>query len=502
MLRIFGFVALQLLASSASLSRREKPYLPPDYLRSLSSKSTEDPCSNASKLECGGSNRPYCLFACIWNTTADLCESTDYYPLPSNSSLSLLVSSSSPLLNANANYTTISFYGDSITWLNVYEPVITDAINSSPFTNSIPLRIINQGVNGGTIKDLVIGFSPWGHLNPFLPQSNISFAETLDQDLPDIVHIQIGINDILQANSACGDRCSNVSEYVRVFLEEIATPLEERNITYVIVSVSTIGELPDGLNLNDEDLDAFATAQRDLASKLDVPFVNLRLVDELYESLNNCLPLTSGLLTYDGIHPLEPRGSINLANLHSKGLLQAFVKSNSKPKPSPYPYGGRIFITINEYSLNLGGIAGADEKCTLEAKEPAKAFLVDENGCNGSPCRRATQTPFRGDGQIDWPLKPRSSYYRFDNSSVLGFTDENGLINFPLWGPLSSCFNQISGLNRDFTTKTNQTCNSWTQGTTAYEQAVGWACSTQNTFLDGGSLDCSGTNKLVCITLS
>lgn len=199
MLRIFGFVALQLLASSASLSLREKPYLPPDYLRSLSSKSTEDPCSNASKLECGGSSRPYCLFACVWNTTVDLCESTDNYPLPSNSSLSLLVSSSSPLLNANANYTTISFYGDSITWLNVYEPVITDAINSSPFTNSIPLRIINQGVNGGTIKDLVIGFSPWGHLNPFLPQSNISFAETLDQDLPDIVHIQIGINDVLQA---------------------------------------------------------------------------------------------------------------------------------------------------------------------------------------------------------------------------------------------------------------------------------------------------------------
>jgi lysophospholipase L1-like esterase len=230
--------------------------------------------------------------------------------------------------------------------LNVYEPVITDAISSSPFTSTIPLRIINQGVNGGTIKDLVRGFSPWGHLNPFLPQTNITFAETLDQDEPDIVHIQIGINDVLQAGSSCGERCSNVSEYVRVFLEEIATPLQQRNISFVIVSVSTIGELPDGLNVNDADLDAFATAQRDLATKLDVPFVNLRLVDELYESLNNCLPLTSGLLTYDGIHPLEPRGSINLANLHSKGLLQAFVKSNAKPKRSPYPFGGRVFITI------------------------------------------------------------------------------------------------------------------------------------------------------------
>jgi lysophospholipase L1-like esterase len=499
---IIAFLLLSVCTAIGSSRVIRNPYLPQNYIDSLSSSSSADPCGNATHLECGGSNRPFCSFACVWNSTSEGCESIDNYPIPGNLSLVELVSSTSPLLLENANYTTISFYGDSITWLNVYEPVITDAISSSPFTKNVPIRVINQGVNGGTIKDLVKGFSPWGHLNPHLPQSNISFVQTLDEDNPDIVHIQIGINDVLQAGSSCGDRCSNVSEYMQVFRDEIAAPLQERNITFVIISVSTIGELPYDQNPNDADLDAFASAQRELASEFNVPFVNLRSVDEMYESLNNCLPLINGLITYDGIHPNEPRGSINLANLHSQGLLQALIKSNLKPKPAPFPYAGRIFITSNAYSLNLGGISGADEKCTLEAKEPAKALLVDEDGCNG-PCRRASQSPYLGDGQIDWPLKPRSSYYRFDgNSSVVGFTDENALIQFPFWGPLFSCFNQISGFHTDWTTKKNQTCDSWTQGTSSAAQGVGWACDLENSFLDGGNLDCSSPNKFVCVTMS
>ena len=482
---------------------RGEAYLPTDYIRLfLPSNSDIDPCSNATKLECGVVFPPYCMFACAWNISIQVCQSVDNYPLPRNDSLTKLVSASSPLLLPNGNYTTISFYGDSITWLNVYEPIIAEAISNSQFTSDIPVRIINQGVNGGTIKDLVKGFSPWGHLNPNYPQTNITFAETLDQDKPDIVHIQIGINDILQAGPNCGIRCSNVSEYVRVFIEDIASPLISRNISFVIVSVSTIGEFPDGQNINDELLDAFASAQKDLAASLAVPFVNLRSEDELYESLNNCLPVKSGILTYDGIHPLEPRGSMNLANLHSEGLIQALEESSLRPKPLPLPYGGRIFVTNLSYELNLT-ISGADAACTTEAKEPSKAILVDEFGCEDKPCRRASKSPFAGDEQIDWPLKASSSYYRFDgNSSLVLFTNSNSLFEFPFWTSLFKCFNQASGFNSDFTTKVNATCESWTKQTSNSTQGVGWICSRDDDFLNGGNLDCSIPNKFICVTLN
>lgn len=46
-----------------------------------------------------------------------------------------------------------------------------------------------------------------GHLDPHKPQSNISFAETIARDKPDIIAIQIGENDVMQQPS----RGENVS---------------------------------------------------------------------------------------------------------------------------------------------------------------------------------------------------------------------------------------------------------------------------------------------------
>ena len=74
------------------------------------------------------------------------------------------------------------------------------------------------------------------------------------------------------------------------------------------------------------------------------------------------------------------------------------------------PWGGRLFFTQNHDEIN--GIAAADAACTAESPDgvPAKAILVDEHGCNGQPCRRASLTSQsingtlvgNGDGQIDW----------------------------------------------------------------------------------------------------
>ena len=170
------------------------------------------PCSSASLSECGvgtgpynGSVKTYCAAACYSNGTACLDRKPAQYSMPKNDSLLLLADSGSPLRQLDgtggAPGVRLSFYGDSITWVNRYEPVIAKALSSGSGTKTLNITIKNQGINGGTAGDLEHrGFSPWGHLNPMRPQSNISFEETLLQDKPQVVGVQIGINDFMHVD--------------------------------------------------------------------------------------------------------------------------------------------------------------------------------------------------------------------------------------------------------------------------------------------------------------
>ena len=451
---------------------------------------SSDPCGNSTQAACG-TTPTYCAQACFWNVSTNLCNSVDNYPQPSNASLVDLVGPNSPL----TNYLTISFYGDSITWLDKYEPIIIDAIGASPHTQNLSLRIFNQGVNGGTVKDVVLGYSPWGHLNPSRPLMNTTFVQTLDEDKPNIVVLQIGINDVWQAGPNCKDRCSNVTEFVRVIREEIASPVFARGALLVLASVSTIGEAPGGVNPLDANLDAFAAAQEALAAELKVPFVALRMVDELYETTNNCRALHDGILTYDGVHP-SSRGAANLANMHAGGLAAALRAGGAPPTPSIPPYGGRIWLTTDTHAVQ-SGVAGADAVCTADnAGIPAKAMIVDKTGCSGAPCRRATVTPYAGDGQIDWVLLPNRSYYLRDNSSVVGFTDATGLFSWPLYKGFAQCDNPVMGFaSVDWTT--GSSCADWSSSKTGV-YGVGWSCGTDD-IISGGNLACPALQKLVCI---
>lgn len=175
--------------------------------------------------------------------------------------------------------------GDSITWLGLYEQIIASALASGPGTSNLKSRLINQGVDGGTVKDLgtsllrdslsafpdrvtclpphaVRGYSPWGHLDPFVPQTNITFAQTLARDHPDVVGVQIGINDVWQAGPGCGDRCSNVSEFVRVLAQDIIAPARALGARVYLASVSTIGEKANGSNPLDSQVRQACSSQQ------------------------------------------------------------------------------------------------------------------------------------------------------------------------------------------------------------------------------------------------
>jgi len=233
--------------------------------------------------------------------------------MPSSVFLNSLISIDSPLVKLSIiRPVKIIFFGDSITYLGLYQQIIIDKIKSSTsFVNDI--SIINKGLNGGTIKDLIIGISPWG-------KSEFSFLETLNEIKPDIVVVQIGLNDIYQKNN-CQNRCSDVVEFKRLLTEVISPSVKCIKAQLVLTSLTTIGENI-GTSATDIELDLFSNAVRDISPKLNATFVDLRGAYKEYERTNNCKNINSGLLTYDGIHP-NSRGAMMLANMHSRGILAA-----------------------------------------------------------------------------------------------------------------------------------------------------------------------------------
>jgi len=158
----------------------------------------------------------------------------------------------------------------------------------------------------------------------------------------------------------------------------------------------------------------------------------------------------------------------------------------------------RLFLTSQSYDGNLGGISGADQICSAEAGENAKALLVDENGCNGRPCRQAKPH------QVDWPLLPSTTYYSKDFSQIIATTDQYGFLPIGLVSALaSSCTNELIGLDENWNTQANLTCSSWTNSSSSQKEAVGWLCpsgtNTQN-LLVGGTKDCGSAVPFLCVT--
>ena len=159
----------------------------------------------------------------------------------------------------------------------------------------------------------------------------------------------------------------------------------------------------------------------------------------------------------------------------------------------------RIFITSQKRSMDLGGIAGADAICTAEAHQPAKALLVDESGCAGKPCRRASVGAWPPtSGSIDWPLHPLTTYYNIDWTEELGTTDCHGLISGLSHPVTSECTNQATGLARGFAT--GETCQGFTSSDASDHISVGWACSSGGGLLVGGTMSCHAKMKFLCVT--
>ena len=88
------------------------------------------PCTAAAEGDCGTAGSRFCH--CEWNATGRISPpsppfcaiSSSPYPLPDNRSIAALVAPQTPL----QPNTRVAFFGDSLTWLGLYEEVLTDTL--------------------------------------------------------------------------------------------------------------------------------------------------------------------------------------------------------------------------------------------------------------------------------------------------------------------------------------------------------------------------------------
>ncbi|WP_244310141.1 DUF1554 domain-containing protein [Leptospira mtsangambouensis] len=162
----------------------------------------------------------------------------------------------------------------------------------------------------------------------------------------------------------------------------------------------------------------------------------------------------------------------------------------------------RFYSTANTYNGNRVGIAGADAICMSDPKKPPlprlavyKAFLVDDVNrvaCTTSNCSGGISE------HVDWILKPNTSYFRAADSTKFAVTDSVGIFNSQLVHvDVNVLTNTLTGLaTGGWTTRTNNHCNRWTDGTGTGNAGV--AANSVSVFTSTLG-DCNAASVILCV---
>lgn len=182
------------------------------------------------------------------------------------------------------------------------------------------------------------------------------------------------------------------------------------------------------------------------------------------------------------------------------GDVQNQELGSCNPECTGYYEKKFIRATFNTYPAGgLAGIAGADAKCELELGAGWKALIVGGG-------RRATVTPFKGDGAKDWVLKKYTHYFSYYEDKLLWRTDDLPLLGvrdgkrINVYAAAFKVGNYPwSGWASDWTTVVDNeaeyvgTCASWTSA------SAGWGTFTMPDLTQGGSESCSTGSILLCV---
>ncbi|ADB17181.1 lipolytic protein G-D-S-L family [Pirellula staleyi DSM 6068] len=217
----------------------------------------------------------------------------------------------------------LSFFGDSITWQDVYLAKIRAAIAAGETTRKLEIKCINRGINGGGVLAVRDGSEKAAYVSEAERDGRqAALAEVIAADKSSVAVVFIGINDVWWRDTT--------PEVFETTLRDIAATCRQNRTKLVLATLAIYQEKPDGTNPLDKKCDAFAELTRTVAKAEKVTLVDLRSAMIAYLQNHNAqlrvdgmvVSRESGLLTYDGVHPSE-EGNRLLAELISDGVVRA-----------------------------------------------------------------------------------------------------------------------------------------------------------------------------------
>ncbi len=136
-------------------------------------------------------------------------------------------------------------------------------------------------------------------------------------------------------------------------------------------------------------------------------------------------------------------------------------------------------------TTTTGDLGGASAAASVDAACEAAGFPGYKAMFADGVSRRATLTPYTGDGQIDWVLSPWTRYVRPDGALVW-VTDASALLGVedgdaaPLLAPIrESAIGVRTGLRANWVTETTDNCSNWTSDSAGLPETLGRAAEVE-----------------------
>ncbi|HEX6848763.1 MAG TPA: SGNH/GDSL hydrolase family protein [Chitinophagaceae bacterium] len=186
--------------------------------------------------------------------------------------------------------TRVIFFGDSITQAGVHSGGYIVRIDSMCKLEGAgdQFEFIGAGIGGNKVYDL------------YLRMEKDVLAKN-----PDVVIIYIGVNDVWhKSSSGTGTDADKFEKFYQAIIDK----LKARSIKIVLCTPAAIGEKTDFSNPQDGDMNEYSNIIRRVASKNNLPLVDLRKAFHDYNLKNNTANKDRGILTTDRVH-LNPTGN-------------------------------------------------------------------------------------------------------------------------------------------------------------------------------------------------
>lgn len=178
----------------------------------------------------------------------------------------------------------VVFFGDSITQAGVqpggYITKMTDMLAKQ--NKAADYELIGAGISGNKVYDLFLRMD----------------ADVLARQ-PDVVYIYVGVNDVWhKRTSGTG---TDPDKFIK-FYEAIIKKLQAANSQVILCTPAAIGEKTDFSNEQDGDLNQYSQLIRELATRYNLPLVDLRKAFLDYNLKTNAGNKDRGILTTDRVH--------------------------------------------------------------------------------------------------------------------------------------------------------------------------------------------------------